>query len=128
MNIVALNRAISDHCPLMLETIKEDWGPKPFRSLDAWFNHLEFIKKVREEWSLLRECTVSTMLKMLRAPLKVWNKTRFGNIDAHINMFEAELTVLEKKCEDQGLDEVERSHFAALQSQLQLWYDRKEAY
>lgn len=44
MKLWALNWAIFYHCSLMLETSKEDWGPKSFCTLDTWLSHLGFIK------------------------------------------------------------------------------------
>ncbi|GLT88941.1 hypothetical protein SLE2022_069480 [Rubroshorea leprosula] len=35
-----LQRIVSDHCPIMVKTVVVDWGPKPFRVLDAWQQHL----------------------------------------------------------------------------------------
>ncbi|KAL8557528.1 hypothetical protein ACS0TY_004824 [Phlomoides rotata] len=29
-----LKRSISDHCPIILEDIGKDWGPKPFRGIN----------------------------------------------------------------------------------------------
>ncbi|GKV33280.1 hypothetical protein SLEP1_g41808 [Rubroshorea leprosula] len=31
-----LRRTISDHCDILMKTKIIDWGPKPFRVLDAW--------------------------------------------------------------------------------------------
>ncbi|GLT39021.1 hypothetical protein SLA2020_132310 [Shorea laevis] len=31
-----LQRTVSDHCAIILKTTTTDWGPKPFRVLDAW--------------------------------------------------------------------------------------------
>ena len=31
--------SLSDHIPLLIQSIGVDWGPKPFRSIDAWFSH-----------------------------------------------------------------------------------------
>ena len=49
LKLWALNKPFSDHCPLLLETNKENWRPKLFRSIDAWLSHSSFIKKVKEE-------------------------------------------------------------------------------
>lgn len=37
-----LHRTISDHCPIILEVKVQDWGPKPFKCLNAWFTHPNF--------------------------------------------------------------------------------------
>lgn len=39
-------RTVSDHCPLALETKEINWGPKPFRFINAWCSHPEFLKFV----------------------------------------------------------------------------------
>ncbi|XP_068466684.1 uncharacterized protein [Phaseolus vulgaris] len=30
-----LRREVSDHCALVIKSVEKDWGPKPFRSIDA---------------------------------------------------------------------------------------------
>lgn len=35
----ALNRDVSDHCPIMLKLGKQEWGPKPFRFNNCWLAH-----------------------------------------------------------------------------------------
>ncbi|XP_058755940.1 uncharacterized protein LOC131629163 [Vicia villosa] len=44
------DRDISDHCPIWLVVDKMDWGPKPFKFNNEWFNHKEFIGFVEKEW------------------------------------------------------------------------------
>lgn len=45
-----LKRSISDHCPILLKNEDEDWGPKPFRVFDCWFDHKDFRTFVKEQW------------------------------------------------------------------------------
>ena len=35
IKLVTLSKMISNHCPIVMETTKEDWVAKPFRALDA---------------------------------------------------------------------------------------------
>ena len=49
LKLWALGRSMSDHCPLVLETEKIDWGLKPYRSIDTWFSHPEFINIIKKE-------------------------------------------------------------------------------
>ncbi|GKV03045.1 hypothetical protein SLEP1_g15411 [Rubroshorea leprosula] len=42
-----LKRTVSDHCPIVVKTSVADWGPKPFRVLDAWQQHPQFKKVVK---------------------------------------------------------------------------------
>ena len=60
--------------------------------------------------------------------MKVWNKENFGNIDNNINKLESEIDVLEEKHELEDLVEVDLAWHLALQSQLRLWYEKKELY
>lgn len=45
-----LSRSVSDHCPVSLETKFIDWGPKPFRFVDAWTSHPNFKEFVESTW------------------------------------------------------------------------------
>lgn len=36
------NRDISDHCPIWLLRSTKNWGPKPFRFINGWFEHKDF--------------------------------------------------------------------------------------
>lgn len=37
LKLMGLQRSVSDHCPLLVSCESNNWGPKPFRSLDVWF-------------------------------------------------------------------------------------------
>lgn len=45
-----MNRIISDHCPVMITNETKNWGPKPFRFLNAWLQHPKCMQIVKEEW------------------------------------------------------------------------------
>ncbi|GKV50261.1 hypothetical protein SLEP1_g56973 [Rubroshorea leprosula] len=82
-----LSRNISDHCAIVLKSRTTDWGPKPFRVLDAWQQHPDFKKLVEDKWSEMEvkgfagfKC--QQKLKLLKGILKGWNKEIFGNIEA----------------------------------------------
>lgn len=45
-----LPRSISDHCAIILSTKEEDWGPRPFRFINAWMSHPEFTEVVDRSW------------------------------------------------------------------------------
>lgn len=47
----ALVQPVSDHCPLLLETGTEDWGPPPFRFELMWLYEKDFSKCVEEWWT-----------------------------------------------------------------------------
>jgi len=50
-----LDRVISDHCALVLKRDQIDWGPKPFRTIDAWHNVTGFRKYVETKWDSYKD-------------------------------------------------------------------------
>ncbi|RHN80171.1 hypothetical protein MtrunA17_Chr1g0185361 [Medicago truncatula] len=44
----ALNRGLSDHCPILLSMDEEIWGPLPRRMLKCWGDLLGYKQFVRE--------------------------------------------------------------------------------
>lgn len=44
-------RSISDHCPIILSTKRKDWGPEPFRFINAWMTEEGFKDLVEESWN-----------------------------------------------------------------------------
>ena len=95
-----LQRNFSYHCPILLRSSNVDWGSKPFRVLDCWFQDEQFRKVVCDWWTshsiqgwggyVLKE-----KMKGLKQRLKVWNKEQFGDIQKKISRIELELNMLE---------------------------------
>ncbi|GKV38927.1 hypothetical protein SLEP1_g46780 [Rubroshorea leprosula] len=86
-NAQGLPRNISDHCAIVLKSRSADWGPRPFRVLDAWQQHPDFKRFVEDKWSEMEvegfagyKC--QQKLKLLKGFLKGWNKEVFGNMEA----------------------------------------------
>lgn len=50
---LVLERTFSDHCPILLKYSTQNWGPKPFRSLNCWFEDRRFKGFVEKTWSEL---------------------------------------------------------------------------
>ncbi|XP_028106487.1 uncharacterized protein LOC114305578 [Camellia sinensis] len=46
-----LPRLVSDHFPIILMEDDRDWGPRPFRFLNAWSSHPNFVALVKQTWS-----------------------------------------------------------------------------
>jgi len=44
-------REVSDHCAIVVKSVDKDWGPKPFRSIDAWFMEKGFGAMVKDKWN-----------------------------------------------------------------------------
>ncbi|GLT25058.1 hypothetical protein SLA2020_002120 [Shorea laevis] len=107
-----LERTISDHCAITLTTRVADWGPKPFRVLDAWQQHPEFKKVVEEAW---RGMTVDGFagykclrkMKLLKEFLRDWNKNVFGDMDAHFDSIAKKIEQVDLQNEVCELDDFE---------------------
>ncbi|XP_071739299.1 uncharacterized protein [Rutidosis leptorrhynchoides] len=50
LSIIALDRKLSDHCPLVLRDKIIDYGPKPFKVFDAWLDHDGVDQIIYEAW------------------------------------------------------------------------------
>ena len=44
------NREVSDHCAIVVKSMVKDWGPKPFRSIDAWLLERGFHQMIKDKW------------------------------------------------------------------------------
>ena len=103
-------REVSDHCAIVVKSVEKDWGPKPFRSVDAWFLERGFREMVKEKWSSYPAegnafVSFKEKLKRLKGDLKIWNKEVFGNIQTQKSLILQEIEELDcKDCLD-GLGE-----------------------
>lgn len=82
MIIRGLSRIVSDHCPVIMEVKVVDWGPKPFRFINAWCSHPEFKKFVEVSWNSYKVegwfgYRIKEKLKRLKDDLKKWNRDVF---------------------------------------------------
>ncbi|XP_028085101.1 uncharacterized protein LOC114286201 [Camellia sinensis] len=107
-----LERSVSDHCPLLLLEDGRDWGPRPFRFLNAWFLHPNFGSLVKKSWeesalSGWAGFVIMNKLKMLQADLKKWNREVFGNVTSALKVAEEELHAIDLVAESRNLEENE---------------------
>ncbi|XP_028074483.1 uncharacterized protein LOC114276846 [Camellia sinensis] len=114
-----LPTSISDHCPILIQEDGRDWGPKPFKFINAWLSHPSFISEVKKRWEKAQVqrwagFRVIRKLNLLRSHLRMWNKVVFGNIDTQLQKAEEELHEWDLKAESRssrgsGTDEKKRS-------------------
>ncbi|XP_071695615.1 uncharacterized protein [Rutidosis leptorrhynchoides] len=79
-----LERHLSDHCVIVLKDEERNFGPKPFKTFDAW-----------------------NKLKNVKAALKEWSKSKFGNLEGEIEAYRLVAQSLELKAEHSNLSELE---------------------
>ncbi|XP_028069007.1 uncharacterized protein LOC114271593 [Camellia sinensis] len=109
---LGLPRSISYHCPVLLMEDERDWGPRPFKFINAWRLHPNFKSEVRKSWNNSQVsgwASYRFMKKLgnLRAHLKRWNSEVFGNIDEQLKQAEAEHHDWDIKAEGRNLLEHE---------------------
>ncbi|KAL2471459.1 Uncharacterized protein Adt_39595 [Abeliophyllum distichum] len=90
----------ADHSPLLIQwSSDDDLGPRPFRFLNVWSRHHDFLSFVSQKWSFPTHHTGMTALWekifRLKQGLRWWNRHVFGDIfqrvrDAECRVDEAE--------------------------------------
>lgn len=43
-------RYVLDHCLILIKANHTNWGPKPFKVFNCWFEHQDFVPFVEEVW------------------------------------------------------------------------------
>ncbi|KAL5161516.1 hypothetical protein HKD37_07G018788 [Glycine soja] len=84
-------RGILDNCPILLRSSNVDWGLKPFRVLDCWFQDKKF-RKVVCDWWTSHSITDwgGYMLKEKIKGLKQILKKKISRIESEINSLESD--------------------------------------
>ncbi|XP_028100123.1 uncharacterized protein LOC114299551 [Camellia sinensis] len=113
LKLWGLPRLVSDHCPLLMMEDERDWGPKPFRVLNAWFlhkNHRRFWESKWEEATVVGWAgfILAQKLKFLKNGLKSWNVEVFGNVINKWKLVEGELHSFDLLAEVRDLDGEEK--------------------
>lgn len=107
-----LKRFVSDHCPIILCTNEADWGPRPFRFINAWVSHPDFLHVVENSWKEggiegWSSFVFKEKLKCLKSKLKEWNLECFGNIDQKIKSLREDIHALDLVDDASGPSEEE---------------------
>ncbi|XP_071698925.1 uncharacterized protein [Rutidosis leptorrhynchoides] len=97
VKMIALNRAWSDHVPLLLYVDQSDFGPIPFKVFSSWMNREGFNSFVDSTWKSeeIRDVDFVNKLRYLKSKLKVWIKVRRAvESSRHVGL-KARLNVIE---------------------------------
>ncbi|XP_068504216.1 uncharacterized protein [Phaseolus vulgaris] len=106
-------RVVSDHCAIVVKSVLKDWGPSPFRTIDAWQMEPGFKEMVKEKWcsytvqgnSLTK---IKDKLKILKADLRVWNREVFGCLNTNRKRLLKEIEDLDVQDNVLDLDECDK--------------------
>ncbi|XP_050217654.1 uncharacterized protein LOC126668506 [Mercurialis annua] len=114
----ALPRNFSDHVPLLFRSqVNIDWGPKPFKSINAWWEHKDFKMFVSDSWtSTSDQLNFVSKLRSLRALIKNWNLTVFGNLNHKLDSTLQAIHSLESSRDFQDLSDSDKEVLSSLHS------------
>ncbi|XP_028126752.1 uncharacterized protein LOC114323369 [Camellia sinensis] len=118
-----LPRTISDHSPILLKEDDRDWGPKPFKFINAWTSYPTFLTEIKHIWEVAQVSgwagyRLMRKLSSLRGHLRVWNREVFSNIDTMLRSVEQELHEWDLKAEIRSLDMLETIRRREVRSQV----------
>jgi len=116
-------REISDHCALVVKSVVKDWGPKPFRTIDAWFMERGFMDMVKDRWASYPDKGNAFMafkekLKCLKGDLKIWNRDVFGILESTKKNILEEIEMLDCQACSGTLDDGQNVQRLGLVSRL----------
>lgn len=111
-SVKSCTRTFSDHCPIFINSVAKDWGPRPFKFLNSWITHPEFDEFICKRWK--HHCEkgwagfrIKEKLKLIKADLKEWNASVFEFKERQIEEHKTEIEYLDRMNEVFGLEEEE---------------------
>lgn len=125
-------REVSDHCAIVVKSWVKDWGPKPFKTIDAWLVEPGFKELVKEKWNSYEVygngiSNFKDKLKLLKRDLKEWNRSVFGNLEDNRRKIMKEIEKLDIKDANCDLSEGENMRRLELLSQQKLVEKKQES-
>ncbi|XP_021974476.1 uncharacterized protein LOC110869541 [Helianthus annuus] len=128
--LLALNRDVSDHCPLILTTTANNFGPTPFWVFHSWMEMYGFDEAVRR--GLEKECDsgfkdecVATKLKAIKDEVKLWRSNEKIKEEEQLVTANENLQKLEKEAERRVLTEQEIEMWQGYKKTIREWHKVK---
>ncbi|KAJ0754284.1 putative RNA-directed DNA polymerase [Helianthus annuus] len=112
-SVVVVPTVLSDHSPIILKTVLCNFGPKPFRIFDSWFDkpgfHNTVVSALGKDFGDLGSPDVNLMKKLsvLRADLKVWRDEMLKKSSEEVMLAQSELESIQAASEVRELSEDE---------------------
>ncbi|XP_050217744.1 uncharacterized protein LOC126668597 [Mercurialis annua] len=120
LRLQALSRSFSDHVPILLSSVARfDWGLKPFRSLNVWWDHPDFPSFLNNCWLSLRENSALVIkLRELRKLISSWNRHIFGDLNSKVTAVNQQIAALEQSADYRDLTDDDYTALSAYNSEL----------
>ncbi|GKC78490.1 hypothetical protein Tco_1129264 [Tanacetum coccineum] len=121
--VVALDRKLPDHCPIVIKDVDLNFRPRPFRVFNVWLEEPHIGQVVEGAWnkevkSRRPYCRFRDKLKNVKEELRKWSKERFGALKEKIEVLKKEVMRWELETENRSLNEKERVDFFFLERQF----------
>ena len=109
---LADQRGLSDHVPLELYVVVDNWGPRPFRMLKCWADFPGYEQFVREKWGFFNiegwgAYALKEKLKLIKGSLREWHQRHSQNLVGKCKTVQERMSILDVKGETTALDEEE---------------------
>ncbi|GJX94037.1 cytochrome P450 [Tanacetum coccineum] len=106
--LITLPRDVSDHCPLLLKSHSDNFGPIPFKFFNSWLLNDEFPTVFSQSWSssLMSSATthpaiiLKEKLQHLKKHIRMWRSNATSNSDNLIQDLKDKVEVLDAKAEN----------------------------
>ncbi|XP_071712661.1 uncharacterized protein [Rutidosis leptorrhynchoides] len=113
VSVLALERKMSDHSPIVLRDMAIDFGPKPTKVFNEWLEVEGSSKIIEDCWNeevdaYRADCRFRKKLKNVKSSLKKWSQKSLGNLEAEVNSLCAEATKWEQIAETRQITNDER--------------------
>ncbi|XP_071739580.1 uncharacterized protein [Rutidosis leptorrhynchoides] len=108
LKLITLQKGLSDHLPLLLQDLKYDFGPTPFKCFNSWFLYEEFDEIVKAATSEVfddREATYHSKMKHVKSKIKSWIKQKKADEISRRNHISKLIDVIEKEIENENAPE-----------------------
>ncbi|XP_071708582.1 uncharacterized protein [Rutidosis leptorrhynchoides] len=112
LKLTTLARGLSDHLPIILQDLKNNFGPTPFKCFDSWCLYEEFnglVKDAADEIMGCRTATYHDKMMHVKSKIKSWIKEKKGNEQLKKKVILARINAIEQLIESGVETEVERN-------------------
>ncbi|XP_071718212.1 uncharacterized protein [Rutidosis leptorrhynchoides] len=115
LSTLALERKLSDHCPLILRDKDIDFGQKPTKIFDQWLDNEGSEDIIKKAWSMnvggsRLDCVFRNKLKNVKNALKDWSVKSLGKLEEEINELKNSTCHWELIVEQRDLNDDEREN------------------
>ncbi|XP_071686888.1 uncharacterized protein [Rutidosis leptorrhynchoides] len=116
LSTLALERKLSDHCPLILRDKDIDFGPKRTKIFDEWLDNEGSEEIIKKAWSMnvggsRLDCVFRNKMKNVKNALKDWSIKSLGKLEEEINDLKNSACHWELIAEQRDLNDNERDNW-----------------